>query len=70
MINVQMIASRLNSIAKGLGNWVKASTFNTHPKFEEYKEEAEIEEMTIGTTKVYRKRGFTQGSPIAPLMSI
>lgn len=70
MINVQLVCSRLNSIAPGLGNWVKATTFETNPIFKEYQEEKEIEKIKVGKHIAYRKRGFTQGSPCAPLLSI
>lgn len=69
-VNVTLICGRLNNLLPGLGNWIKGITFNTFPKMKNYEEERELERIRYSIYNIFRVRGFTQGSPASPLLSI
>lgn len=57
-------------MAPGLGKWLAAITFNTFPRIREYQPESEVEKLEIDGVEMYRKRGFIQGAPFSPILSM
>lgn len=65
-INYRLICGRINSMWKGMGNLLLNITLRTFPHMKEYHEEKEI----FKQDNKWVRRGFTQGSPLSPLLSI
>lgn len=67
-VNVHLVCGRVNSRAKGLGNWLLNITNNTFPHIKTYHPERDVTKFTYKGGELYRKEGFTQGSPSSPLL--
>lgn len=68
LANVYRSCSEVESLIPGMGRWIIDLTYAARIELDEYKPEAELK--ATSDPNIFIRSGFTQGSPLSPIMSI